>query len=95
MKKTLRKAPWLAATAGILLLGSSSPARASSHMDAPLIILDDAANTTDVYAFLSRQNGQKYLTTALAPGWRRISSVPVDPFGKRTVSRSTEITRPS
>jgi len=35
-------------------------------MDAPLIILDDAANTTDVYAFLSRQNGQKYLTTALA-----------------------------
>jgi len=66
MKKTLRKAPWLAATAGILLLGSSSPARASSHMDAPLIILDDAANTTDVYAFLSRQNGQKYLTTALA-----------------------------
>jgi len=66
MKKTLRKAPWLAATAGVLLLGSSSPARASSHMDAPLIILDDAANTTDVYAFLSRQNGQKYLTTALA-----------------------------
>jgi hypothetical protein len=66
MKKTLRKAPWLAATAGILLLGSSSPAHASSHMDAPLITLDDAANTTDVYAFLSRQNGQKYLTTALA-----------------------------
>jgi Domain of unknown function (DUF4331) len=66
MKKTLRKAPWLAAMAGILLLGSSSPARASSHMDAPLITLDDAANTTDVYAFLSRQNGQKYLTTALA-----------------------------
>ncbi len=66
MKKTLRQASWLGATAGILLLGSSSPARASSHMDAPLITLDDAANTTDVYAFLSRQNGQKYLTTALA-----------------------------
>lgn len=66
MKKTLRKTPWLAATAGILLLGLSSPARASSHMDAPLITLDDAANTTDVYAFLSGQNGQKYLTTALA-----------------------------
>lgn len=65
MKKTLRKTPWLAATAAILLLGSS-PARASSHMDAPLITLDDAANTTDVYAFVSRQNGQKYLTTALA-----------------------------
>ena len=66
MKKTLRKAPWLAAAAGTLLLGASSPAHASSHMDAPLITLDDAANTTDVYAFLSRQNGQKYLTTALA-----------------------------
>lgn len=35
-------------------------------MDAPLITLDDAANTTDVYAFVSQQGGQKYLTTALA-----------------------------
>jgi len=58
--------PWLAAAAGCLLMASPSPARASSHMDAPLIILDDAANTTDVYAFLSRDRGQKYLTTALA-----------------------------
>ena len=39
---------------------------ASSHMDAPLITLDDAANTTDVYAFLSQHNGMKHLTTALA-----------------------------
>lgn len=38
----------------------------SSHMDAPLITLDDAANTTDVYAFVSQQNGRKYLTTAVA-----------------------------
>ena len=66
MNDTLRKVPWLAATAGCLLMASPSPARASSHMDAPLIILDDAANTTDVYAFLSRDRGQKYLTTALA-----------------------------
>jgi hypothetical protein len=66
MKNTLRKAPWLAAAAGILLSATSSPVHASSHMDAPLITLDDAANTTDVYAFLSRQNGQKYLATALA-----------------------------
>ena len=66
MKNTLRKMPWLAAAAGFLLIASSSAVQASSHMDAPLIILDDAANTTDVYAFLSRQNGQKYLTTALA-----------------------------
>jgi len=41
-------------------------ARASSHMDAPLITLDDAANTTDVYAFVSSRGGAKYLTTALA-----------------------------
>ncbi len=66
MNDTLRKVPWLAAAAGCLLMASPSPARASSHMDAPLIILDDAANTTDVYAFLSRDRGQKYLTTALA-----------------------------
>ncbi len=65
MNETLRKVPWLAA-AGFLLIASPSPARASSHMDAPLITLDDAANTTDVYAFLSRHQGQKYLTTALA-----------------------------
>jgi hypothetical protein len=40
--------------------------RASSHMDAPLITLDPAANTTDVYAFLSQQGATKYLTVALA-----------------------------
>jgi hypothetical protein len=40
--------------------------RASSHMDAPLITLDPAANTTDVYAFVSQRDGMKYLTTALA-----------------------------
>ncbi len=42
------------------------PARASSHMDAPLITLDDPANTTDVYAFVSERGGRKYLSTALA-----------------------------
>jgi hypothetical protein len=42
------------------------PAMASSHMDAPLITLDDAANTTDVYAFITMYNGVKSLTTALA-----------------------------
>ena len=41
-------------------------AHASSHMDAPLITLDDPANTTDVYAFVSERDGRKYLTTALA-----------------------------
>jgi Domain of unknown function (DUF4331) len=54
----------LMAAAGLLLW--PAPARASSHMDAPLITLDDAANTTDVYAFVSQRFGRKYLTTALA-----------------------------
>lgn len=38
---------------------------ASSHMDAPLITLDPAANTTDVYAFVHQENGNKSLVTAL------------------------------
>ena len=54
----------LIAAAGLLLW--PEPARASSHMDAPLITLDDAANTTDVYTFVSQRFGRKYLTTALA-----------------------------
>lgn len=41
------------------------PARASSHMDAPLITRDPAANTTDVYAFVATRNGVKYLELAL------------------------------
>jgi hypothetical protein len=55
-----------AAAAGLLLAATPPPALASSHMDAPLITLDDAANTTDVYAFVSNRFGKKYLTTALA-----------------------------
>ena len=38
---------------------------ASSHMDAPLIILDPAANTTDVYAFVDQDGAQKSLVLAL------------------------------
>ena len=38
---------------------------ASSHMDAPLITLDPSANTTDVYAFVDQDNGQKSLVVAL------------------------------
>lgn len=43
-------------------------AGASSHMDAPLITFDDPANTTDVYAFVSKdkRTGTQYLTTALS-----------------------------
>jgi hypothetical protein len=56
---------WLSATVAALSLVSGR-ARASSHMDAPLVTLDPAANTTDVYAFVSQVNGIKYLTAALA-----------------------------
>ncbi|HWV98706.1 MAG TPA: DUF4331 domain-containing protein [Candidatus Acidoferrum sp.] len=50
----------------VLLAGIvGTPAFASSHMDAPLITLDPAANTTDVYAFVQQKNGVKVLVTAL------------------------------
>src|SRR5262245_6282860 len=62
--KRLLLALQVATAAGLLLW--PIPAKASSHMDAPLIILDDAANTTDVYAFVSQRFGRKYLSTALA-----------------------------
>lgn len=52
----------LALAAAVALGGSAS---ASSHMDAPLITLDPAANTTDVYAFVADYNGQKSLVVAL------------------------------
>ena len=55
----------LGAFLAIQLLGAV-PAVASSHMDAPLISLDDPANTTDVYAFKSKTEGVNYLTTALS-----------------------------
>jgi len=49
--------------AAALLLATSG--WASSHMDAPLIVRDPAANTTDVYAFVQNENGVKSLVTAL------------------------------
>jgi hypothetical protein len=45
---------------------TARPVFASSHMDAPQITLDPAANTTDVYAFVAMQNGVEVLNTALA-----------------------------
>ena len=44
---------------------AATPVLASSHMDAPLITLDPAANTTDVYAFVDVDGTNKHLTTAL------------------------------
>lgn len=64
MRTTLHRLLPLAAAAGFLLAAATS-ASASSHMDAPLITLDDAANTTDVYAFVQEENGRKVLVTAL------------------------------
>ena len=53
-------------TLAVLLAGSvATPGFASSHMDAPLIVLDPAANTTDVYAFVDEDHGVKTLVTAL------------------------------
>lgn len=49
------------------MLASSASLLASSHMDAPLITLDDAANLTDVYAFVSAAPGNgKYLSLAMS-----------------------------
>ena len=50
---------------GTLLTLAEPSVRGSSHMDAPLITKDPAANTTDVYAFVANQGGQKTLVTAL------------------------------
>lgn len=63
--RTIRK-PLSAVTTAIAFVLSSGSLFASSHMDAPLITLDDAANTTDVYAFVTEREGVQYLTTALA-----------------------------
>ncbi len=62
MKTTLHK------ILALLLAASLLPHQsyASSHMDAPFITLDPAANTTDVYAFVSQRAAVKYLTVALA-----------------------------
>src|SRR5262247_4581243 len=64
--------PRRALTLALIALMGFAPALsvsaiASSHMDAPLITLDPAANTTDVYAFVSQdQSGNKFLTLALS-----------------------------
>ncbi len=54
------------AVAAVLCLAGSS-LFASSHMDAPLITRDPAANTTDVYAFVDQDdtNSPKHLVVAL------------------------------
>ncbi len=67
-KPFFRRAALACATLFALALLLPAPARASSHMDAPLITLDPAANTSDVYAFLHRRDSDnaKVLVTSLA-----------------------------
>lgn len=66
MKKIKSPLRWSKVVAlGTLLTLTIPGARASSHMDAPLITKDPAANTTDVYAFVADEGGQKTLVTAL------------------------------
>ena len=64
--KTICSRLSIGAASMALVFAVGQSAHASSHMDAPLITLDPAANTTDVYAFRSVDNGQNYLSTALA-----------------------------
>ncbi len=64
MNAAIRKFGFGAAAASLVL--ASQPSFASSHMDAPLITLDPAANTTDVYAFVDEDaGGGKNLVVAL------------------------------
>src|SRR5580692_12729683 len=69
MTAQLRALAVLSVSAGLTALAlSPNDAPASSHMDAPLITLDPAANTTDVYAFVSGgENGDtnNYLVVGL------------------------------
>ena len=66
-KKTRPTGRWMfgALAASATLLAAINPANASSHMDAPLAVLDPAANTTDVYAFVDQDEGRKSLVVAL------------------------------
>lgn len=54
------------AAVAVTLTLTGSPLFASSHQDAPLAVLDPAANTTDVYAFVDQDDhGAKSLVVAL------------------------------
>src|SRR2546421_10228732 len=63
----MKKITYLMSRGAMALLAAHliGAAQASSHMDAPLITRDPAANTTDVYAFVQQENGVKVLVTAL------------------------------
>ena len=66
MKKRKKTTSIILAAAVSACAISPLSTQASSHMDAPLLTFDPAANSTDVYAFVTESNGQKFLTTALS-----------------------------
>src|SRR5881392_1638949 len=49
----------------LAIFSLTTPTFASSHQDAPLVVLDPAANTTDVYAFVDQDGDKKNLVVAL------------------------------
>ena len=57
MNALLRRTLPLMAVSGVIIAAPAA-AIASSHMDAPLITLDDAANTPDVYAYVHEEYGR-------------------------------------
>src|SRR5499426_4090860 len=63
----MKKITYLMSRGAIALIATQliGAAQASSHMDAPLITRDPAANTTDVYAFVRGTGNSKTLVTAL------------------------------
>src|SRR5215470_11429618 len=65
MHSLVKKLNSVVATLLIAAIVLPATALASSHMDAPLITLDPAANTTDVYAFVDQDGPQKSLVLAL------------------------------
>ena len=70
----MKKQPSLLHRGGALLLAAymaapgfvAPAARASSHADAPLVVLDPSANTTDVYAFVDVEGTNKNLVLGLS-----------------------------
>src|ERR1700752_2825196 len=65
MRIRIKRMKQMRVALALALLCNPGTVPASSHMDAPLITLDPAANTTDVYAFVDQDNGVKSLVTAL------------------------------
>lgn len=67
LTRRLRRGVSLSLAFAMVLLGALPQAAwASSHMDAPLVTLDPAANTTDVYAFVKQVGSSKSLVVALS-----------------------------